>query len=108
MSTMKDREKAFEKKFAHDAEMTFKAEARRNRALAMWVGEKLGMSEDESKDYGGVLIGADLKEAGDDDVIQKILADAKEKNVTLDEAELREKSAELLAEAKARMMEAEE
>ena len=105
MSKMQDREKAFEKKFAHDAEMTFKAEARRNRKLAVWVGEKMGMNEEEAKAYGGVLIAADLKEAGDDDVITKILADAKEKNVTLDEAELKEKSSDLLAETKAELME---
>ena len=105
MSTFDDRERAFEKKFAHDAEMTFKAEARRNRMLAEWLGKKIGMSDEEAKDYGVVLIGTDLKEAGDDDVIQKVLADAKAKSVTLDEAELRAKSAELLSTAKVQLME---
>lgn len=107
-NSMKDREKAFESKFAHDAEMTFKAEARRNRMLAEWLGDKFGMTEEEAKTYGGVLIGADLKEAGDDDVIQKVLADASEKNVNLDEDELRAKSAELLTVAKANLMEDED
>lgn len=105
MSTFKDREKAFETKYAHDAEMVFKAEARRNRKLAAWVGEKLGMNEEESKSYGSALISADLKEAGDDDVIAKIMADAKAKGATLDEDELKAKSAELLAQSKAEIIE---
>jgi len=108
MDSMNDRKKAFEKKFAHDAEMTFKAEARRNRALAAWLGEKWGMTSEESEKYGGVLIGADLKEAGDDDVIQKVLADATGRGVDVDEAELRAKSEELLNEAKAELMESED
>jgi len=70
MDSLNDRKKAFEKKFAHDAEMTFKAEARRNRMLAEWLGEKWGMSSEEAEKYGVTLIGADLKEAGDDDVMQ--------------------------------------
>jgi len=108
MDSLNDRKKAFEKKFAHDAEMVFKAEARRNRALADWLGEKWGMSEEDAEKYGVTLIGADLKEAGDDDVIQKILADAAERNATIDEAELRAKSEELLTAAKAGLMEEED
>lgn len=104
MSSFKDREKAFETKYAHDAEMIFKAEARRNRKLAVWVGEKMGMSDEEAKAYGSVLIAADLKEAGDDDVIEKILTDAKAKSVTLDATELKAKSAELLAVSKAEIV----
>lgn len=105
MDNLNDRQKAFEKKFAHDAEMVFKAEARRNRMLAEWVAEKLGMSKEDGEAYGAKLIAADLQEAGDDDVIRKILADAKEQSVELDETELRAKSAELLAMAKAQLME---
>ncbi len=108
MDSLNDRKKAFEKKFAHDAEMTFKAEARRNRMLAQWIGEKWGLSGDEAEKYGVTLIGADLKEAGDDDVIQKVLSDAKERNASIDEAELRAKSDELLTVAKAELMEGEE
>ncbi len=108
MDSLNDRKKAFEKKFAHDAEMTFKAEARRNRMLAAWIGEKWGFSEDEAEKYGVTLIGADLKEAGDDDVIQKVLSDAKERNASIDEAELRAKSEELLTVAKAELMEGED
>ena len=104
MSTFKNREKAFETKYAHDAEMIFKAEARRNRMLAAWVGEKMGMSDEDAKAYGSKLIAADLKEAGDDDVIDRIMADAKEENVTLDRDELKAKSAELLAEAKGQII----
>lgn len=108
MDNLNDRKKAFEKKFAHDAEMTFKAEARRNRMLAEWLGEKFGMTDEEAKDYGGVLIGADLKEAGDDDVLDKVMADAAERNVTLDRDEVGTKSDELLSLAKAQLMEDED
>jgi len=108
MDNLNDRKKAFEKKFAHDAEMTFKAEARRNRMLAEWLGEKWGWTSEESEKYGVVLIGADLKEAGDDDVMQKVLADAKDKGLSVDEADLRAKSEELLSLAKAELMEGEE
>ncbi len=108
MDSLNDRKKAFEKKFAHDAEMIFKAEARRNRTLAEWIGEKWGMTSDETEKYGVTLIGADLKEAGDDDVIQKVLADAKERGTSIDEAELRAKSEELLNVAKAELMEGED
>jgi len=104
MDKMNDRRKAFENKFAHDSEMTFKAEARRNRMLAAWLGDKFGMSDEEAAAYGGTLIAADLKEAGDDDVVQKVLADASERGITIDEAELREKSEALLGEAKAELM----
>jgi hypothetical protein len=104
MANLEDRKKAFESKYAHDAAMVFKAEARRNRKLALWVGEKMGMSDEEAKAYGSTLIAADMQEAGDDDVIKKIVADAKEKSVTLDEAELKAKSAELLTESKAEIM----
>jgi hypothetical protein len=104
MDKMNDRRKAFENKFAHDSEMTFKAEARRNRMLAEWLGDKFGMSDEEAKAYGGTLIAADLKESGDDDVVQKVLADASERGVTVDEDELRAKSEALLGEAKAELM----
>ncbi len=104
MDKMSDRRKAFENKFAHDSEMIFKAEARRNRMLATWLGPKFGMTDEEAKTYGGTLIAADLKEAGDDDVVQKVLADASERGVTVDEAELRAKSDALLNEAKAELM----
>ena len=104
MASMKDREKAFEKKFAQDAEMNFKAEARRNRLLAAWVAEKLGMNDEDTKAYGGQLIAADLKAAGDDDVIDRIMADAEERKVTLDRNELKTKSAEFLTQTRADLM----
>lgn len=107
MDNMNERQKAFEKKFAHDAEMLFKAEARRNKMLADWVAEKLGLSGDEAAGYGTKLIAADMKEAGDDDVVEKIMSDAAEKGVTLDQAKVKEKSAELLGLAKAELADGE-
>lgn len=104
MDNMNDRRKAFENKYAHDSELIFKAEARRNRALALWVGEKFGMTDEEAKAYGSTLIAADMAEAGDDDVLRKVMADAAERKVTIDEDELRAKSAEMLQDAKDSMM----
>ncbi len=104
MSQFKDREKAFESKFAHDAEMQFKAEARRNRRLAAFVGEKLGMNDDDVEKFATTLIVADLKEAGDDDVVEKIMEHASAKSVELDADELKAKSAELLAEVKSELL----
>lgn len=104
MASMKDREKAFETKFAHDAEMNFKAEARRNRLLAAWVGEKLGMSDEDTAAYAGTLIAADMKDAGDDDVIDQIMADAAKRDATLDRGELKAKSAEFLTRTRAELM----
>ena len=100
---MNERQKAFENKFAHDAEMLFKAEARRNKMLADWVAEKLGLEGAEAEGYGTKLIVADMEEAGDDDVVKKIMSDAAEKGVTMDEAEVKAKSAELLGVAKAEL-----
>ncbi len=102
MTTFDDREQAFEKKYAHDAEMQFKAEARRDRLLGLWAAEKMGMSGTEAEDYAKSVVIADLEEAGDEDVFRKISADFEAKGVSVDG--LRAKMAELLVEAKAQVM----
>lgn len=102
MSSMKDRENAFENKFAHDAEMQFKAEARRNKLLGLWAAELMGKDGDAAADYAKEVIKSDFEEAGDEDVYRKVAGDLGGK---ADETTIRAKMAELLAEAKAQLME---
>ena len=99
MSTFDKREEGFEKKFALDEEQKFKAEARRNRLLGMWVAEKLGMSGDAATAYAKEVVASDFEEAGDADVVRKVLADLTAKGVAVTEPQLRVKMDELMAAA---------
>ncbi|MGC3937657.1 DUF1476 domain-containing protein [Roseobacter sp. EG26] len=101
MTTFDDRENAFENKFAHDAEMQFKAEARRNKLLGLWAAELLGKSGDDAEDYAKEVIRSDFEEAGDEDVYRKVSGDLGDK---ADEATIRSKMLELMAQAKAQLM----
>ncbi|MEM1342518.1 MAG: DUF1476 domain-containing protein [Pseudomonadota bacterium] len=101
MSTFDDRANAFENKFAHDADMQFKAEARRNKLLGLWVAEKLGKTGDAAAEYAKEVIKADFEEAGHEDVMRKVLGDLGD---TVPEAEVRAKLEALTAEAKAQLM----
>jgi hypothetical protein len=100
-TTFDDRESAFEAKFAHDAEMQFKAEARRNRLLGLWAASLLGMDEAAAQDYARDVIRADFQEAGDDDVFRKVRADLAGK---ASDDEIRGKMVSLLAEAKSQIL----
>jgi len=102
MTTFDDREQAFEKKYAHDAEMQFKAEARRDKLLGLWAAELMGMEGEAAEDYAKSVVIADLEEAGDEDVYRKVSGDMEAKGVSTDG--LRAKMAELLAEAKSQVM----
>src|SRR3954449_2892291 len=75
MSTFNQRSDGFEKKFAHDEELRFKAIARRNKLLGLWAAEKLGKSGADAESYAGDVVSADFEEAGDDDVFRKIRKD---------------------------------
>ena len=75
MSGLKDREDGFEKKFAHDAELKFKAEARRNKLLGLWAAEIMGKSGDDADAYAKEVVIADFEEAGDEDVFRKVRGD---------------------------------
>lgn len=99
MTTFNDREKGFEKKFAHDAELKFKAESRRNKMLAEWAGAKLGKSGAEIEEYVKEVRRADLAEKGDDDVVRKVMADFSAKGVNVAEGEIRNAMSEFLAKA---------
>ncbi|MCH2167558.1 MAG: DUF1476 domain-containing protein [Oceanicola sp.] len=93
MSTFDDRENAFENKFAHDAEMRFKAEARRNKLLGLWAADLLGKSGDDAEAYAAEVVRADFEEAGHEDVVRKVAGDLGAK-ATADD--IRTKMAELL------------
>ncbi len=101
MSTFEDRQNAFENKFAHDADMQFKAEARRNKLLGLWAAELMGKTDDAAADYAKEVVKSDFEEAGDDDVLRKVAGDLGSK---ANEDEIRAKMTELLAVAKAQLM----
>lgn len=97
MSTFDEREGAFENKFAHDAEMQFKAEARCNKLLGLWAADLMGKSSEEAEAYAKEVIKSDFEEAGSEDVYRKLSGDLGSK---ADEATIRAKMADLLAVAK--------
>lgn len=101
MSTFDDRENAFENKYAHDAEMQFKAEARRNKLLGLWAAGLMGKSGDAAAEYAKEVVKADFEEAGHEDVVRKVSGDLDGK---ASDDEIRAKMAELLVEAKAQIM----
>jgi hypothetical protein len=99
MTTFDKREEGFEKKFAHDEELKFKAEARRNKLLGLWVAEKLGLSGDAANEYAREVVAADFEEAGDGDVVRKVMRDLAAKGVAITEQQVRAKMDELMAQA---------
>lgn len=96
---MKNREDAFENKFAHDAELRFKAEARRNKMLGLWAAEKLGKSGEEADAYAKEVILADFEEAGDEDVFRKVRGDFDAAGVDQSDHQIRRTMDELMAKA---------
>ena len=103
MTTFDKREDGFEKKFALDEEQKFKAEARRNKLLGLWAAEKLGITGEAANAYAKEVVAADFEEAGDDDVLRKVAADFKAKNVPELPGEIRSKMTELMAVAAAQI-----
>ena len=104
MSTFDERERGFEAKYAHDAEMQFKAEARRNRLLGLWAAEKMGLAGDAADAYAKEVVASDFEEAGDEDVYRKVSGDFAAKSVSVPESEIRGQMQTLLVEAKAQLM----
>lgn len=106
MTQFDDRERAFEAKFAHDEEMQFRIVARRNKLLGLWAAEKMGLSEVEANAYASDVVRADFEEAGDEDVIRKVLGDLTGAGVNIDEATIRENLGHKLVEARRQIIEA--
>ena len=98
MSSFDEREKGFEKKFAHDEELQFKVSARRNKYIGEWASKILGYNPDQEKEYIQSVIKADFAEAGDDDVFRKVKQDLKDHNIS--DEDIRKKMDELNEKAK--------
>lgn len=96
MSGIDDRGDAFEKKYAHDAELQFKAEARRNKLLGNWAAEKLGKSGDAVDEYAKEVVRSDFEEPGDEDVFRKIRTDFDNAGVEQSDHQIRRTMEELM------------
>jgi hypothetical protein len=97
MTTFDKREEGFEKQFAHDEELLFKATARRNKMLGRWAAEQLGIADAEA--YAKEVVMADFEESGDNDVFRKIRKDFDDKGIKLPDEAIRGKMYELMAQA---------
>lgn len=102
MTTFDDRERAYEAKFAHDADLRFKAEARRNRLMGEWAAGLLGKSGEEARTYAMSVVTADFEEPGEDDVLRKLVADL---TGYADEPTIRRKMSETMDEARRQVAE---
>jgi hypothetical protein len=102
MTTFDEREKAFENKFKRDQELQFKVRARRNKLLGLWAAGKLGIADAEA--YAKEVVSADFNRPGEDDVVEKIVADAKAKGKAVSDADVRREMERLMAEAKRQIM----
>jgi hypothetical protein len=99
MSSFDKRAEGFEKKFAHDEELRFKASARRNKLLGLWAAEKLGKTGAEAEAYAKEVISADFEEAGDEDVFRKVQADLTAGGIEQSEHQIRRTMDELMTQA---------
>ena len=100
MNEFNKREKSFEKKFARDAEIKFKVEARSHKYLAEWVSLKLGKNDEEKKNYIQELIKADMEEAGNEDVFRKVKKDFENSAISIDDSEIKDQISHALERAK--------
>jgi hypothetical protein len=99
MTTFDKREEGFERKYALDEEQKFKAEARRNKLLGLWVAEQIGITGDAAAAYAKEVVASDFEEAGDGDVVRKVTKDLTDKGIAITEPQLRVKMDELFAQA---------
>ncbi|KRB85457.1 aldolase [Sphingomonas sp. Root710] len=105
MTTFDDREQAFENKFAHDQEMAFRITARRNRLLGQWAAGLMKLTAEETDAYAKGVVQADFEEAGDEDVIRKLLGDLTSAGVEIDDAKIRAALDAKTIEARRQLME---
>ncbi len=103
MSAFEDRKKGEEAKWKHDKELEFKANARRNKLLGLWIAEQMGISGDEAQSYAREVIESDFERPGDSDVVEKVLADCQAANIEMDEYRLRREMERLMVEARAQI-----
>lgn len=107
MTTFDDRERAFETKFARDEEIAFRITARRNRLLGQWAAGLMSLTKEESDAYATAVVQADFEEAGDEDVIRKLVSDLTAASVTIDEAAIRRAIEDQTVEARRQLMSSE-
>ena len=106
MTTFDDRENASENKFAHDQDMAFRVTARRNKLIGQWAAQKMGLTAEETDSYAKSVVQADFEEAGDEDVIRKLLGDLIAAGVDTSEEDVRAAMSDLMVEARRQLMEA--
>ena len=100
MSTFDQREESFEKRFAHDEELQFRAEARRNKLLGLWAAEKLGKSGADAQAYADTLVAAEVNADADARVVAQVLKDFTAAGVDQSEHQIRRTMDEFLSQAK--------
>lgn len=105
MTTFDNRENAFENKFAHDADLHFKITARRNKLLGHWAAEKMGLTVEETTAYATAVVQADFEEAGDEDVVRKLMGDLTSAGVEIDDSTIRAALEEKMVEARRQFIE---
>lgn len=105
MTNFSDREAAFETKYARDEEMQFRVTARRNKLVGLWAAEKMGLTAAEAAPYATSVVQADFEEAGDDDVVRKIVGDLAAAGIETDKAAVTALLAEKTVEARRQLME---
>lgn len=105
MTTFDNREKAFEDKFAHDAETAFRIAARRNRLLGLWAAEQMKLTPEEADAYAKAVVQADFEEAGDDDVIRKLVGDLTAAGIDVTDHAVRRALEEKAVEARRQLLE---
>ena len=99
MTTFDKREEGFEKQFAHDEDLRFKATARRNKMLGKWAAERQGLSGAEAEAYAKEVVLADFEESGEEDVFRKVRGDFDSKGINVSDEDIRRQMHELLAKA---------
>ncbi|MBA17506.1 MAG: aldolase [Sphingomonas sp.] len=105
MTSFDDREKAFEAKYARDEEIAFRVTARRNRLLGEWAAAQMKLTPEETDAYAKAVVQADFEEAGDEDVVRKLVGDLTAAGITTDEAAVRLAIEEKAVEARRQLME---
>ena len=103
MSSFDERESSFENKFKHDKELEFKATARRNKLLGLWAANLLGIHGAEAETYAKTVVKADMEKPGDQDVVDKLLGDFKQRGIDMSEHRLRKQMTELMSAAVAQI-----
>jgi hypothetical protein len=105
MTTFDERERAFETNFAREQDMAFRVIARRNRLIGAWAAELMGLTAEETDAYSKAVVQADFEEAGDEDVIRKLLGDLTSAGVDMDDARIRSMLQDKTVEARRQLLE---